>query len=160
MKRILPVLGHLKLSEIRPHTVNAFLCRLQKTAFGKDGKPGGYSKATIAKTSNVLSSVLRTATEWEIIDRNPCDKVRVQGEDIAEQICFFTPEQTALFLDYIEKPYSVQVGGHKRIDDTGKPYVVGSYEMMKEVPEQIRVLFNLAIFAGLRKGEALALQWF
>ena len=30
---------------------------------------------------------------------------------------------------------------------------------MKEVPEQIRVLFILAIYAGLRKGELLALEW-
>ena len=27
------------------------------------------------------------------------------------------------------------------------------------MPEQLRVLFNLAVFSGLRKGEMLALQW-
>ena len=36
---------------------------------------------------------------------------------------------------------------------------MGSYESKKEIPEQIRVLFILAIYAGLRKGELLALEW-
>ena len=138
---------------------NAFFASLTRDGARKDGKAGGYSKATIMKTRNVLSSMLRTATEWEIIDTNPCDKVRLQGEDAAEKLKFFTPEQTAVFLDYIEKPYIIQVGGHKRIDDTGIPYTVGDYEIEKSIPEQIKVMFYLAIYTGLRKGELLALQW-
>ena len=42
---------------------------------------------------------------------------------------------------------------------TGRAYTVGDYQSKKEVPEQLRVLFNLAIYAGLRKGELLALEW-
>lgn len=155
--KILPVLGHLKLSELKPHIINAFFASLTRDGARKDGKAGGYSKATIMKTRNVLSSMLRTATEWEIIDTNPCDKVRLQGEYAAEKLKFFTPEQTAVFLDYIEKPYIIQVGGHKRVDDTGIPYTVGDYEIEKSIPEQIKVMFYLAIYTGLRKGELLAL---
>lgn len=79
---ILPALGHLKLSEIKPHTVNAFFVSLTKDGSRHDGKPGGYSKGTINKVSNVLSSILRTAVEWEAIERNPCDAVRVKAEDV------------------------------------------------------------------------------
>ncbi len=157
--KVLPVLGHLKLSELRPHNLNAFFVSMTKDGVRKDGKKGGYSKGSIAKTRNVLSSVLRTATEWEIIDRNPLDKVRPQAEETADKLKFFTPDQAATFLDYIEKPYTVKTKGHKRIDDTGKEYTVGGYESQKEIPEQIRVLFILAIYAGLRKGELLALEW-
>lgn len=157
--KVLPVLGHLKLSDLRPHNLNAFFVSMTKDGARKDGKKGGYSKGSIAKTRNVLSSVLRTATEWEIIERNPLDKVRAQAEETAEKLKFFTPEQAATFLDYIEKPYTVNTKGHKRIDDTGKEYTVGNYESKKEIPEQIRVLFILAIYAGLRKGELLALEW-
>lgn len=157
--KILPALGHLKLSELRPHNLNAFFVAMTKDGARKDGKPGGYSKGSIAKTRNVFSSVLRTATEWEIIDRNPLDKVRPQAEEAADKLKFFTPEQAATFLDYIEKPYTVQTKGHKRIDDTGKEYTVGGYESIREIPEQLRVLFILAIYAGLRKGELLALEW-
>ena len=95
--KILPAIGHYKLSEIKPHTVNAFFLSLTKDGARKDGKAGGYSKGSITKTRNVLSSILRTATEWEIIDRNPCDKVRVQAESTADKLKFFTPEQAAAF---------------------------------------------------------------
>ena len=152
-------IGHLKLSELKPHNINAFFVAMTQNGARKDGKAGGYSKGTIAKTRNVISSVLRTAAEWEIIGRNPCDKVRLQGEDTAEKLKFFTPEQTSTFLDYIEQHYTVKIPGHKRVDNTGIPYTVGDYETTKEVPEQLRVLFNLAVYTGLRKGELLALQW-
>ena len=158
-EKILPVIGHLKLSELRPATLNSTFAAMTKDGARKDGKPGGYSKATIKKTQDVLSSVLRTAVEWEIIEKNPMDKVRSVGECAADKIEFFTPEQAATFLDYIEKPYKVKTKGHKRTDDTGIDYTVGDYERTKEIPEQIRVLFNLSIYAGLRKGELLALEW-
>lgn len=157
--KVLPALGHLKLAELRPHNLNGFFVSMTKDGARKDCKKGGYSKGSIAKTRNVLSSILRTATEWESIDRNPLDKVRASAEDTAEKLKFFTPEQAATFLDYIEKPYTVKTKGHKRIDDTGREYTVGNYESKKEIPEQIRVLFILAIYAGLRKGELLALEW-
>lgn len=87
------------------------------------------------------------------------DNVRTVGERAADKLEFFTPEQAAAFLDYIERPYIVKTRGHNRTDDTGIEYAVGDYERTKEVPEQLRVLFNLAIYAGLRKGELLALEW-
>jgi len=157
--KILPALGHLKLSELKPHVINSFFASLSRDGARKDGKSGGYSKGTITKTRNVLSSILRSASEWEVIDSNPCDKVRLQAEDAAEKLKFFTPEQTVIFLDYIEKPYKIQVGSHKRFDDTGIPYMVPNYELTKTISEQIKVLFYLAVYTGLRKGELLALQW-
>ena len=79
--KILPALGHIKLAELKPHHLNAFFVSMTKDGARKDGKSGGYSKGSIVKTRNVFSSVLRTATEWEIIDRNPLDKVRPQAEE-------------------------------------------------------------------------------
>lgn len=158
-EKILPVIGHLKLSELRPATLNTTFVAMTKDGARKDGKEGGYSRATIKKTQDVLSSILRTAMEWEIIEKNPMDKVRSVGECAADKLEFFTPEQAARFLAYIELPYKVKTKGHKRTDDTGMNYTVGDYERTKETPEQIRVLFNLAIYGGLRKGELLALEW-
>ena len=157
--RILPKLGHLKLANIHPATVNRFVVGLSKDGARKDGKPGGLAKSTIVKTEAVLSSVLQTAVQWELIDKNPCANVRIYAEGAAERIKYFSPEEAAKFLDYIEKPYTVKIKGHNRVDDTGKPYKVADYESLKMLPEQIRVLFNLAIFSGLRKGELLALEW-
>ena len=158
--KINPAIGHYKLSDLKPGILNFFFAGLAREGARKDGKPGGYSKASITKTRNVVSAILRTATEWELIDRNPCEKVKLSaGVETAEQIKFFTPEQAKTFLSYIEAPYSLKVSGHQRVDDTGIPYTVGDYEIHKEIPEQIRILFNLAIYTGLRKGEILALEF-
>ena len=136
--KIYPAIGHRKLSDLKPAILSSFFAGLAKDGARIDGKPGGYSAASI----------------------NPCEKVTLpKGEEIAEQIKFFTPEQAKTFLSYIEAPYSLKVSGHQRIDDTGIPYTVGAYEIHKEIPEQIRILFNLAIYAGLRKGEILALEF-
>lgn len=159
MDKVLPTLGHQKLTELRPANLNAFFLAMTKDGARADGKAGGYSKATIKKTQDVLSSILRTAAEWEVIEKNPMDKVRSVGEIAAEKIKFFTPEQAAAFLEYLEQPQAIRITGHKRTDDTGKDYTVADYEITKEVPEQFRVLYNLAIYAGLRKGELLALEW-
>ena len=158
-KKVLPVIGHLKLSELRPALLNSLFVAMTKDGARKDGKAGGYSRGTIKKTQDVLSGVLRTATDWEIIEKNPMDKVRTVGEYAADKVEFFTLEQATEFLSYIEFPYKIKTKGHRRTDDTGKEYVVDDYESTREVTEQLRVLFNLAIYSGLRKGELLALEW-
>ena len=125
-----------------------------------DGKKGGYSRASIAKTKNVISSVFWSAVEWEIIERNPCSKVRIPTPpSTADHIKYFTPTQAITFLEYIENPYTIRVRGHKRRDDTGKIYSVNDYTLEREVPEQIKILFTLAIYGGFRKGELLALTF-
>lgn len=149
----------MKLSEIKPVKLNSIFAAMTKDGARKDGRSGGYSRGTIKKTQDILSSILRTAVDWEILERNPMDKVRVVGENPADKIEFFTPDQASAFLNFIERPYKVKTKGHKRIDDTGKEYTVGNYESERELPEQIKVLFNLAIYGGLRKGELLALEW-
>lgn len=54
---------------------------------------------------------------------------------------------------------AIHTRGHSRVDDTGIQYQVGDYTLTRTMPEQLRILFNLAVFSGLRKGEMLALQW-
>ena len=126
----------------------------------KDGKPGGYSSATIRKTHNTLSSVLRTAVEWEVIEQNPCNKVKPPSvPEISENIKFFTPEQAARFLAYLDQAYTYKVSAHDRIDDTGKSYHVDDYNIEKALPLQIQVLLQLAIYTGARKAELIALTW-
>lgn len=158
--KIIPALGRMKLSDLKPSTLNTFFVSLTKDGVRKDGRKGGYARGSLYKTKNVLSSMLRSAVEWEIIDANPCSKVRLPTlPSTADTIKFFTPEQTIAFLKYIEEPYTVKVQGHERTDDTGKKYTVGDYDLHKQIPEQLIILFNLAVYGGFRKGELLALKF-
>ena len=96
----------------------------------------------------------RLATDKQTLVVDP-----VASEVVKRKIKFFTPAQVSCFLEYIEKPYEIHTRGHSRVDDTGIQYQVGDYTLTRTMPEQLRVLFNLAVFSGLRKGEMLALQW-
>ena len=100
----LPKLGHYKLTELKPAVLNSYFSSLTKDGARKDGKPGGYAKGTIAKAKNTLSSVLSTAVEWELIEKNPLERVHFEAEPTAETLKFWTPEQCTAFLEYIEQP--------------------------------------------------------
>ena len=158
--QIIPALGHLKLSKLRPHLITTFYNGLLKDGSRQDGKPGGYSPGSIRKTHNVLSSILHTAVNWEVIESNPCGKVRLPtGTPAHDSVRFFSPDEVNRFLAFLDQPYYIDISGHSRIDDTGKKYHVGAYRIQRKIPEQIRVLLRLAVYSGLRKGEILALQW-
>lgn len=74
--RILPALGHIKLSEIKPLHLQSFYNNLLEDGVRSDKKKGGLSAATIKKTHAVLSSMLKTAVQWQLIMNNPCDRVK------------------------------------------------------------------------------------
>ncbi|MBU5332404.1 tyrosine-type recombinase/integrase [Anaerocolumna aminovalerica] len=48
---------------------------------------------------------------------------------------------------------------HDRIDDTGVKYHVPEYTETQGIPLQFKVMYYIALFAGLRKGELVALTW-
>ena len=159
-EKILPALGHRKLAELKPHHLNAFYLSLTQDGARRDGRPGGYRSASIHKTHVVLSSLLRTAVEWEILERNPCSAVKLPSvPSPADQVKFFTPEQAAAFLAFLRQPHTWTTAGHRRTDDTGKPYQVAPYASCREAPLQMQVLLELAVYTGMRKGEILALTW-
>lgn len=43
------------------------------------------------------------------------------------------------------------------MDDTGKKCTVGDYELHKQLPRQLMILFNLAVHDGFRKWESAKL---
>ena len=158
--KILPVLGHIKLCNLRPVVVNRFFVSLTKDGARKDNSSGGYSKSSIEKTFNVLSSVLHVAVDFEIIESNPCNRIRLSFAEPKEpKINYFTPEQAMRFLDYLDESYEISTKGHHRKDDTGIAYRVPDYVSTRSLPEQSRILLMLALYSGLRKGEILALHW-
>lgn len=158
--RIIPALGHIKLSNLNPMHLQSYYNNLLEDGIRLDGKPGGYSAATIKKDHVILSSILHTAVQWQLIENNPCDRVSPpKVTRTAENIKFFTLEQTQLFLNALDMNYSFTYQEHDRIDDTGKKYHVSSYEETKRIPKQFKVFFYIAIFGGLRRGEIVALTW-
>jgi integrase len=159
-QKILPALGHLKLSKIQPMHLQSFYNNLLEGGIRKDGKEGGYSSSTIKKCHAILSSILTVAVHWQVTESNPCERVSPpKSKNIEDDIKYFTLEQAEAFLNAIEMEFSTTYKAHNRIDDTGKQYYVEAYTEARGLPTQLKIFFYLALFGGLRRGELIALTW-
>ena len=149
-QKIVPFFARYKVARIKTPLVEAFYKTLQS----------GNSNGTIQKTKNVLSGMLRTAVRWQMIQINPCKDAKVpKNREEDTSLKFFTPEQSVMFLKSLDMSFNTVVKGHRRIDDTGKPYTVGDYTEERKLPLQLKVFFTMSLYCGFRKGETLALRW-
>jgi integrase len=159
--RILPAIGHLKIADITPLHLQSLYNNLSEDGVRSDGKPGGYSYQTIKKTHAIISSMLKTAVYWQMIESNPCDRVQVPNPNKSKSktIKCFTQEQAETFLAFLDKPHTTTYKSHTRIDDTGKAYNVGDYSETRTIPKQLKLFFYMCLFGGFRRGELVALTW-
>ncbi len=152
---ILPALGHMKLSDIQPLTLQNFYSGLQEKGYTRDGKHYDYSPNTIRRIHQIISSSLSTAVQWQLIESNPCSRVKPPKVPKNDDVKHFTPEQAERFLEYLDEPYTVTRGGRRKKDGT----VPKGYIETRTVPLQYKILFLLAIHGGFRRGELVALTW-
>jgi integrase len=134
---ILPALGHMKLSKIKPMNILTFLNSLLKDGVRKDGKSGGYSDRTIKYQWQILSSMFQQAVYWQVLLDNPCSRVKVPKNKkptdykyVNDKIDFFDENQVAVLLELIE-----------------------------DEPIKFQVAVHIALWCGLRQGEILGLTW-
>lgn len=94
-KHIIPQLGHLKLTEIKPFHIQNFIAYLENH--------GEISASTVKRYFTTLKSIFALAFKQGIIEINPTDTRRVelpQQEEPETEI--FTKEETAHMLDCLE----------------------------------------------------------
>lgn len=81
--------------------------------------------------------MLSTAVQWNILTDNPCERVRPPKQSRnSNDIQFFTPQQSEAFLSELDA---------ETRDGT--------------IQLQHNIFFQLSLFCGLRRGEAIALLW-
>lgn len=132
---IIPSIGHLKLAKVQPSHLNKLYADMLQCR--KDGKEGGYSPTTIKRVHALISSILSTAVQWNIILNNPCERIKPpkQARNM-DDVKFFTPEEAAAFLEELD-----------RETKEGR------------IKLQHNIFFQLSLFCGLRRGEVVALLW-
>lgn len=156
-REILPVLGHMKIGKIKPYDIERFFVSLTKDGARNDGRPGGYSHESIRKAKTVLSSVLSTAEQWEIIENNPCRKAHMPKHEAPEEtVKAYTLEQIRRFLQFAEDDYRDSSMGHPQ---NGKVIPISVYPDKDIFKLQTLVIINIAVFGGLRRGEMVGLDW-
>ncbi|WP_342505675.1 site-specific integrase [Sporosarcina sp. FSL K6-2383] len=127
---ISPVLDHMEMKQINEFILMKLLDELERKD-GKDGELTYHSKQDVYGT---LKSVFKYAVRWKVLKDNPMDGVE-------------KPKPTDTEEDYEE----VQVYEEDEIAELMQL-------LQTELPHW-RVMFTLALAAGLRRGELLGLEW-
>lgn len=128
-KRILPALGHLDISKIRPQHIMDFLNMLDEGKVRFDDREGSISSESLMYCFRVLSSMMQDAVQWQIIVDNPCSRV---------------------------KPPKVAQKKQEGFDEASISKMI---EALANEPLKYRVIVSLALDTGLRLGELMALKW-
>lgn len=127
--RILPVLGHIKVEQIKPVHLLEFYSNLTEEGIRLDGKAGKLSDTTIQYHHRVLSSIFQSAVQWQVIYNNPCSRVKPPKVKKRQSACY-NEQQTADLLRALENE-----------------------------PLKYKVIVILALSTGLRRGELMGLEW-
>lgn len=161
-KMILPHIGHLKMSELKPSTVSELLRTLEEDGYNYGDRQGAYTKRSIGDAKATLSTLCTSAVLDNLLSSNPCTAVRRRSKREAtkeDAPKAFSLEQAQHFLDIIEKPIPVISPAHT-VNRGGKIVDIKEY-IMKHYTVQLKYkcAFQLAIFAGFRAEECCGLIW-
>jgi len=125
---ITPVIGHIPLSELTPLNIQEFYTG--KIEHGRIDKKGGLSTRVVKYLHSILHQALEKAVDLEMIDRNPCSKIKPpkNKKRPVEKIVYLDSEQLGKFL--------IASQGHRDY-----------------------ALIYTAAYTGMRQSELLALTW-
>lgn len=126
---ILPRFGNYKLKDINRTEYQKWINSLSDN----------YAEGTIRRVHSVMNSAFSSAiNDFNILYRNPLEKIRIPKQEKLSKVAYFTKEQLQTFLDHLKTPHK-----NSKYQHSIQPYT----------------LFLLLARTGLRIGEALALNW-
>ncbi len=100
-----------------------------KALFAPVESSKGLSANTKAKYHRILSSILTTAVQWQIIPSNPCERV---------------------------KPPQIEYKEMSMLDENQTSQLI---ECLNDEPTKYKTAIMLILYTGLRRGELCALTW-
>ena len=132
VRYIVPELGKIKVADLTPKMLVDYFCRLASRPSARknpDGSSQPISGRTQLKIYRLLSVILVSAYKWELIPRNPLEKVTPPKAEKLKAVLYSREIISALIVSLAK-------------DD-----------------EQFQLIFLMAIFTGERQGEVLGLDW-
>lgn len=132
LKRIIPVLGHIRLKKLKPTHIMQFYNNLREDDIRLNNKKepdGKLSSRTVQMHHKLLLSILNKAKQWQFLEVNPCQHV-----DAPKAKCKKTPiwnEETLIRF------FSL---------------------LFAEAKLKYILFFMIAFSTGIRRGENLALR--
>ena len=134
--RILPVIGHLTLTEISVRHVQRLIDSMAAS---------GLKTATVRKYMCALASVIQYALDMDVIASDPMQRARYPRDTDPRRKHAWTPEQCQSFLEFLRTGYTLT-------DSIGR-------ETEHKVDNKWYCYFLLSIYGSFRRGELVALQW-
>lgn len=129
LQRIIVAIGHIKLCQLQPLHLTTFYNNLREDGIRKDKKTGGLSPKTITHYHRLISTILETAVQWNLLANNPASRVKPPKLE-KHEARHFNLEQTEYILQLLESE-----------------------------PLKYRTMIVLSIYGGMRQGELTALTW-
>lgn len=126
---ILPKLSHKKLSDIKTLHIVDLLEAVQNDGGRLDGRAGGLSSTSARFIHRILKDIFARAVEWRVISSNPADSAKRPKVAKRESNVLNEEDAARVFAALEDEPY------------------------------MWRMMITLALTAGLRRGELLALEW-
>ena len=157
---IFPRIGHMKIADIKPSTIQWMLNDMRDTGFVHNGKRKQYSDESCRTIKIIVSSIMSSALGDGLISQNPCI-IRQRNHKKVErkEIQCFSIEQAVKFLDVIENPIPIIVPA-KKVIRHGKEVDRKEYQQGELVVAlKYKVAYTVTIFSGVRREELLGLQW-
>lgn len=150
---IVPEIGMIRLKDLRKSDLKDLYARME------DGKlknnPRQYKHNSIRRVHQTISSALSSAVDDEILQHNVAIGLKIRNKDKMADVKHFEDHQAIAFLQSLDEPYSIINRGRPHKDGTpSKEHV-----FVTKIQLQLKVLFYLALCAGLRRGELLTLTW-
>jgi integrase len=130
-KRIYPAMGHLKMNKIRPSHIIDFIDNMGEEGMRQDEhkEKKSLSSNSILRYFRLISSILSTAVQWQVIPENPAKRV---------------------------KPPKVQKQKAPAYDEVQTANLLKALET---VDLQYKVIVILGVALGVRRGELMGLEW-
>ena len=150
--------GYMTLESLNPLFLQEYVNNMQIQK--KDsGKAGTLSHATVKRRMAVLSAMLSQAVRWNLITRNPMERVQIKKiTPDAEKVMHFNQEQSEVFLRILDNPL-LYTYSRRRADEPKNICSITEYQAEHTIQQQLKLFFYLAMFTGCRRGELIALLW-
>ena len=152
--------GYIKVSNITPMFLQEYVNGLLD-AKRQDKRTGTISPKTVKRKIAVLSAIFSQAIKWDIVKYNPVRAVSISEKEKPTEtdIQCFTQQQAVSFLQALDNPMMYEYTQHNRTAKTGNVTQIRSYQAEHTLNNQLKLFLNLAIYAGCRRGELIALTW-
>lgn len=130
-KHIFPVIGHMRLDEIKTITLVNLFDVIKKPGGRKDGRGELLASGTVIYIQRAVKNVFERAVEWKFIKENP--------------------------MNGVPRPKKTPIQAEKYYEEDETQAVIDA--LYKHAPTKWRLYCMGAIIGGYRRGELTALEW-